>query len=287
MLLLVPVAAWAAAGWSPQVATPAVTADLAAVDFSDSSDGWAVGAAGTILHTTDGGATWTAQAATPATTQSLAGVAFADSERRPGPWAPPHHSCTPPTAAPPGPRRPRPRHHPESRGSSLRQRKTTGWAVGAAGTILHTTDGGATWSADRDSRHHHDLASVAFANANDGWPWAPPAPSCTPPTAGATWTAPDRAVPTTHDLDLRGLRQRKRRACAGAAGNHPCTPPGAAPPGPRRPRLPSPPATSRSGLRRLERRLGSGRRRHHPAHDERGRGSGAHSPRERAPISRA
>ena len=37
-----------------------------------------MGAAGTILHTSDGGATWTAQASIPATTQSLAGVAFAD-----------------------------------------------------------------------------------------------------------------------------------------------------------------------------------------------------------------
>ena len=75
-LLLVPVAAWAAAGWSPQASTPATTSDLAGVAFASVSDGWAVGAAGAILHTTDGGATWTAQSA-PVNTPSLAGVAFA------------------------------------------------------------------------------------------------------------------------------------------------------------------------------------------------------------------
>jgi len=167
MLLLVPVAAWAAAGWSPQVATPAVTADLAAVDFSDSSDGWAVGAAGTILHTTDGGATWTAQAATPATTQSLAGVAFADSSDA---WAvgaagtilhttDGGATWTAPTATP---------VTTSDLAGVAFANANDGWAVGAAGTILHTTNAGGLWSA-QSSGTGADLKGVAFPAAKRGW----------------------------------------------------------------------------------------------------------------------
>jgi hypothetical protein len=66
--------AWALAGWVTQ---PSGTdADLTGVALSGSSDGWAVGAGGAILHTSDGGTTWTAQSAGLAT--DLNAVAFAD-----------------------------------------------------------------------------------------------------------------------------------------------------------------------------------------------------------------
>ena len=50
---------------------------------------------------------------------------------------------------------------------------THGWAVGASGTILATTDGGATWSA-QDSGHtavgtRADLYAVAFIDATHCW----------------------------------------------------------------------------------------------------------------------
>jgi photosystem II stability/assembly factor-like uncharacterized protein len=44
------------------------------VDFVDTLNGWAVGDAGTIRHTSDGGATWTGQ--TSGTGVPLLGVAF-------------------------------------------------------------------------------------------------------------------------------------------------------------------------------------------------------------------
>lgn len=89
------------------------TADLAAVSFSDPSAGHVVGAAGTILATTDGGRTWKAQTACTAgktclrsssdrLTADLTGVAFWD------------------------------RGH--------------GVAVGAGGTIVSTEDGGRNWA---------------------------------------------------------------------------------------------------------------------------------------------
>ena len=90
-----------------------VTADLSAVVFSDPSHGFAVGARGTILATTDGGRTWAVQRACEESSpclagsgdlvvDDLAGVSFADS--------------------------------------------TYGYAVGARGTILATRNGGRTWA---------------------------------------------------------------------------------------------------------------------------------------------
>jgi lipoprotein-anchoring transpeptidase ErfK/SrfK len=78
-LLLVAATAWAAAGWSPQ--SSGTTNGLAAVAFANSSDGWAVGAAGTILATSDGGTTWSTQSAPSGITQNLSAVAFANAER--------------------------------------------------------------------------------------------------------------------------------------------------------------------------------------------------------------
>jgi photosystem II stability/assembly factor-like uncharacterized protein len=52
------------------------SASLIDVDFVGLASGWAVGAGGTILHTSDGGTTWTAQAS--GTTGGLLGVDFAD-----------------------------------------------------------------------------------------------------------------------------------------------------------------------------------------------------------------
>src|SRR5439155_8879030 len=51
---------------------------LTAVSFADDRRGWAVGHAGTVLHTEDGGETWALQRANTATDQPLYGVHFTD-----------------------------------------------------------------------------------------------------------------------------------------------------------------------------------------------------------------
>jgi hypothetical protein len=43
-----------------------------------------------------------------------------------------------------------------------------GWAVGGSGTILHTTDGGATWSF-QSSGTDLRLQSACFLDASTGW----------------------------------------------------------------------------------------------------------------------
>jgi photosystem II stability/assembly factor-like uncharacterized protein len=43
-----------------------------------------------------------------------------------------------------------------------------GWAVGAEGTIIHTTDGGQHWTVER-SNTEHPLERVFFTDRNHGW----------------------------------------------------------------------------------------------------------------------
>jgi hypothetical protein len=43
-----------------------------------------------------------------------------------------------------------------------------GWAVGGAGTILHTSDGGSTWS-PQSSGYGRTIYSVTFLDAQNGW----------------------------------------------------------------------------------------------------------------------
>ena len=43
-----------------------------------------------------------------------------------------------------------------------------GWAVGDSGTIIHTTNAGATWL-QQNSGTHHPLFDVSFINSNKGW----------------------------------------------------------------------------------------------------------------------
>ena len=45
---------------------------------------------------------------------------------------------------------------------------TEGWAAGDVGTILHTTDGGATW-ANQASGTTEPLNAVRFLDASHGW----------------------------------------------------------------------------------------------------------------------
>jgi photosystem II stability/assembly factor-like uncharacterized protein len=46
--------------------------------------------------------------------------------------------------------------------------ETSGWAVGGSGTIVHTTDGGGTWTT-QNSDTPYVLNGVDFMDANNGW----------------------------------------------------------------------------------------------------------------------
>lgn len=122
--------------------------------------GWIVGASGTLLRTTDGGATWneslvrdldrpaTAATATAATTTARAAS--------PGTTMAPADSSAAKTK------------------SSSRLRAVSfvnarrGWAVGTGGQIWATVSGGATWR-KQESPVDVDLLDVAFMNEKEGW----------------------------------------------------------------------------------------------------------------------
>ena len=151
---------WAYEGlqeWVKQFAT--ASAGVA----TGAAHGWAVGAGGTILATTDGGATWRAQRS--GTTETLNDVAFTDAENGwatgdgvvlvtrdgGGAWRPLHSGTA------------------RYRSRAFFVDAAHGWAPAAEpGAILATTNGGVTWTARRTGTPAM-LMSVAFIDAAHGW----------------------------------------------------------------------------------------------------------------------
>jgi photosystem II stability/assembly factor-like uncharacterized protein len=178
------------AGWTAQASN--TTDDLKGVNFADAADGWAVGDQGTIVHTSDGGATWAAQAS--GTSYDLTGVAFTDAQNG---WA------TGQAFSPDGYSSGVILHTTNGGQDWATQYASTfdpntdfvgiafsavafadaqhGWAVGetlgtdstyTATVVMHTSDGGATWTKQLDynppfqsNTDEATLASVACTDA--------------------------------------------------------------------------------------------------------------------------
>jgi photosystem II stability/assembly factor-like uncharacterized protein len=153
------------------------------IHFVDAADGWAVGDAGIILHTTDGGATWTPQ--TSGSADDLYGVSFVDAQ------------------------------HGWVVGGVI-------GAIGAmeptsSGVVLATVDGGLHWIQQTEPDPAAVLRDVAFVDPQRGWT----AGEVTGETGtnvtvifatndgGATWTTSLRYEPpisgNTSDAELRGI----------------------------------------------------------------------------------
>jgi photosystem II stability/assembly factor-like uncharacterized protein len=131
--------------------------DLNGVWFVSGVEGWAVGDLGTIIHTTDGGATWTRQHAP--TGYDLADVQFVDAQHG---WVAGYD----PTDFPQGDKYTK--------------------------VLLKTTDGGATWtkvSLPVGATPYHALA-LSFVSASEGWVVGDGVVVHTS-DAGATWTFQD------------------------------------------------------------------------------------------------
>jgi photosystem II stability/assembly factor-like uncharacterized protein len=171
--------------WALQ--TSGTTLQLNGLDFVDVNNGWAVGGSDyptdstVILHTTDGGTTWTAQ--TSDTTYPLYEVSFVDANHG---WAvggigdvEHGYGCIV--------------HTTDGGGTWTYQYSdstyplyavdfvdaNTGWAAGGwvdqspgplddAELILHTTNGGATWTT-QTTETTYPMNDVFFLDANNGW----------------------------------------------------------------------------------------------------------------------
>ncbi len=139
---------------------------LYGVHFLDTKHGWAVGTAGTILSSADGGMTWNAATeskdtftavnfATPNNgwLTSIGKVQYTGSGG--GSWRI-QHQVRGVGTRPPGV-------------LDMHFISTAeGWAVGGSGTVIHTTDGGNRWKSQSNLSKTH-LWGVHFVDSDHGW----------------------------------------------------------------------------------------------------------------------
>lgn len=131
---------------------------LLGATFLDARTGWLVGAGGTLLRTEDGGATWRAGevGAAHAGQAPRGDGRVLEMRAAPHPAAAVDARSTRVGGA-------RPRLNAVSFAGARR-----GWAVGAAGLVLATTDGGRTWRAQA-SGTESNLSDVKFFDEREGW----------------------------------------------------------------------------------------------------------------------
>jgi len=135
---------------------------LHGVDLVSPSEAWAVGEAGLILHTADGGVIWAAQ--NSATNQQLNAVRFLDSQHG---WAVGGvllYTTDGGQTWVAGTRT----GNPGTLYSVDFVDTSNGWAVGIEGGVLRTTDGGHTWHT-QTTPTHQNLLGVDFVDVNTGW----------------------------------------------------------------------------------------------------------------------
>jgi len=176
--------------WRPQT-VPRTCPPLSAVSFTNSDDGWVVGADGTVLTTRDGGASWQ-PVTSPSAEDDFVAVVFRSAERG---WLLGVDQATGYGHI-----------YATVNGGATWQLEgwetplyltglafpdtEHGWAVGANGAIIATTDGGSTWF-PQASKTTVDLNAASFPDERHGW-----AVGTTPEGAaiiatsngGSTWT---------------------------------------------------------------------------------------------------
>ncbi len=152
---------------------------LHAVEMVSDSEGWTVGDAGAILHTTNGGVTWKHQSS--GTTAQLEAVRFLDSLHG---WAAGNGVVFTTDGG-------QTWRRGSYRGTTLYGvyfvNANTGWVVGGSGTIAKSTDGGSTWALET-SPTSQNLLSVTFADANNGWAVGGNGVIIHTSNAGVTWS---------------------------------------------------------------------------------------------------
>lgn len=161
---------------------------LLGASFADARTGWLSGGGLTVLKTTDGGANWHAgvvylPAQNSARTPTRGVVSDAEAQR----WAESHR----------GSRR---------LNAVCFVGRERGWAVGGAGVILSTADGGETWR-PQVSGVGDDLFDVKFFDEREGWAVGSGGTMLHTRDGGRTWADAKRA--TTHALERLFLVGRR------------------------------------------------------------------------------
>lgn len=196
-------------GWIVQ--TSNTSRNLNAVFFQPNGrEGWAVGDAGTIVHTTDAGVTWRTQVSK--TTSNLNGVFFADPDTG---FAVGNFGTILQT---------------NNRGTSWSRLvvtfgenlnavqfadRDTGYAVGSAGAVVSTVNGGRQWV--KQNLTAVILRGVAFSSGSEGWAVGDVGEIYGTIDAGASWI---KVQPSVTGFNLRAVARRSTMAAwaVGAQG---------------------------------------------------------------------
>ena len=170
--------AQAAGGWVKQAPLP-TWYHLRGVDMVTTSEGWAVGDWGTILHTTDGGTTWSQQSS--GTTEPLNAVRFFDASHG---WAIGNVMLWTDDG---GQAWHRGNAFPASNYGVDFADLTHGWAVGIGGIVYRTNDGGRHWTGSATPTTEN-LVDVDFVDATTGWAVGGNGAIIRTINGGASWT---------------------------------------------------------------------------------------------------
>ncbi len=153
------------------------------MSFVDAENGWAVGEAGIIVHTMNGGASWEVQDSS--TEAKLSAVVFSDAKNG---WAVGDSGTILTT----------------SDGGSNWSGAASGtsedlyditvadnthlWVVGDSGTVIKSSNGGSSWALQTIEDIEHKLSAVAFGNENDGMIAGENGTLLSTADGGATWS---------------------------------------------------------------------------------------------------
>ena len=183
----------APASWSTQEMTGTT---LMGVYFTDANTGWAVGLAGQIVNTTDGGASWTAQAS--GTTATLQDVHFTDANTG---WAVGSSGTILHTIDGGATWAAQTAAGAHNLDGVYFHDAVNGWIVGYYGVIWNTADGGATWTEQISTLSADHLQNVQITDVNTGWAVGNLGTILHTTDGGATW--PSLTTGTTdHFVDL-------------------------------------------------------------------------------------
>lgn len=178
-------------GWQWASPTPQGNT-MHAVDMGDGSHAWAVGEAGTILASSDGGTVWSSQPS--GTGRALYGVASVNATRA---CAVGEFGTIRTTVDGGRSWEPRKAYLFEDLYAVTFSDASHGWAVGADGVIIATSDGGESWLR-QDSGTFDYLYDVVFVDNRRGWAVGEFGAILSTTDGGANWDAQNSG--TTEDL---------------------------------------------------------------------------------------
>ncbi|MBK7856557.1 MAG: T9SS type A sorting domain-containing protein [Bacteroidetes bacterium] len=170
--------------WVPR--TSGVTANLKDVFMADPQTAYAVGLTGTIIKTSDGGATWATQ--TSGTTKLLSDVYFVSPSVG---WVAGDDGTIKTTTDGGATWTSQASGTTSDLQAIFFISSTEGWitgnGIGLAGTVLHTSNAGLTWTLQTVPAGNY--ADIHFINANEGWIVGSSSAVAKTTDGGITWTS--------------------------------------------------------------------------------------------------